>query len=65
MLSRILKRNIEKGLSKIQVNQIQVTYPDKTTSVFGDSGSIVDLNIKSWKMLWLAITRGGIGLEYK
>ena len=62
MLSRILKRNIEKGLSKIQVNQIQVTYPDKTTSVFGNSGSIVDLNIKSWKMLWLAITRGDIGL---
>ena len=62
MLSRILKRNIEKGLSKIQVNQIQVTYPDKTTSVFGTSGSIVDLNIKSWKMLWLAITRGDIGL---
>ena len=62
MLSRILKRNIEKGLSKIQVNRIQVTYPDKTTSVFGTSGSIVDLNIKSWKMLWLAITRGDIGL---
>ena len=62
MLSRILKRNIEKGLSKIQVNQIQVTYPDKTTSVLEPSGSIVDLNIKSWKMLWLAITRGDIGL---
>ena len=39
-----------------------MTYPDKTTSVFGTSGSIVDLNIKSWKMLWLAITRGDIGL---
>jgi cyclopropane-fatty-acyl-phospholipid synthase len=62
MLSSILKKNIEKGLSKIQVNKIQVTYPDKSTSVFGNSGSTVDLNINSWKMLWLAITRGDIGL---
>ena len=62
MLSSILKKNIEKGLSKIQVNKIQVTYPDKSTSVFGSSGSTVDLKINSWKMLWLAITRGDIGL---
>ena len=62
MLSNILKKNIEKGLNKIQVNKIIVTYPDKTTSVFGKSGSTVDLSINSWKMLWLAITRGDIGL---
>ena len=62
MLSSILKKNIEKGLSKIQVNKIKITYPDKTTSVFGNSGSTVDLNINSWKMLWLTITRGDIGL---
>ena len=62
MLSNILKKNIEKGLNKIQVNKIIVTYPDKTTSVFGKSGPTVDLSINSWKMLWLAITRGDIGL---
>ena len=56
MLSNILKKNIEKGLNKIQINKIIVTYPDKTTSVFGKSGSTIDFSINSWKMLWLAIT---------
>ena len=62
MLNSFLKNNIEKGLSKIQINKIHVTYPDKTTSVFGNSGKTIDLNINSWKMLWLAMTRGDIGL---
>ena len=62
MLSNILKKSVEKSLSKIKINKLIIIYPDNTSTSFGFRGKSVKLNIKSWKTLWLAFTRGDIGL---
>ena len=62
MLSKILKLRVENTLSNIKFGELTIVYPDESHSVFGSGLIKGKIKIKSWKTIWLAITRGDIGL---
>ena len=62
MLSKILKSRVENTLNNIKFGELTIVYPDESHSVFGSGPIKGQIKIKSWKTIWLAITRGDIGL---
>ena len=62
MLSKILKSRVENTLTNIKFGELTIVYPDESHSVFGSGLIKGKIKIKSWKTIWLAITRGDIGL---
>ena len=62
MLNKILKSIINNSIKKINFGSIKITYPDKHFYKCGDGNDYAELEIHSWKAIWLCITKGDIGL---
>ena len=62
MLNKILKSIINNSIKKINFGSIKITYPDKHFYKYGDGNDYAELEIHSWKAIWLCITKGDIGL---
>ena len=62
MLSKILKNIINNSFKKINFGSIKIIYPDKKIFRYGDDNDSAELEIRSWKAIWLCITKGDIGL---
>ena len=62
MLNKILKSIINNSIKKINFGSIKITYPDKHFYKYGDDNDYAELEIHSWKAIWLCITKGDIGL---
>ena len=62
MLNKTLKSIIDNSFKKISFGSIKITYPDKHFYKYGDDNDYAELEIHSWKAIWLCITKGDIGL---
>ena len=62
MLNKILKSRVESALKNIKTGELTIIYPDKTVSKFGAGIIKSNITLKSWKTVWLVVTRGDIGL---
>ena len=62
MLNKILKSIVNNSFKKISFGSIKITYPDKLFYKYGDGNDYAELEIHSWKAIWLCITKGDIGL---
>ncbi len=62
MLNKILKSIINNSFKKISFGSIKITYPDKHFYKYGYGDDYAELEIHSWKAIWLCITKGDIGL---
>ena len=62
MLNKVLKSRVETALINIKIGELTLIYPDKSVISFGSGSIKANIKIKSWKTIWLAVTRGDIGL---